>query len=86
MLQQTYWIICCRKEVFKMNIGDIWYDMSEEEKQKTVDLLNMLMDQARAIHTVQDVIKSHIAILKESGITESSVREILNVFVQEVYK
>lgn len=69
-----------------MSVDDIWLSLTEEEKQKVVDSINGFLKQAKSILIVQDVVKRHIVILKENGMTKSAVKEVLNVFVEEVYK
>lgn len=69
-----------------MTIDEIWFSLTEEEKQKVIDSMNTILKQIHSIYIVRDVIKRHIAILKESGMTESATKEVLNNFVQEVYE
>lgn len=64
-----------------MNIEEIWFSLTEKEKQKVIDIMNTLLTQMGAAYIVRDVIKRNVAILKEAGMTESAVRNVLDVFV-----
>lgn len=69
-----------------MSVDDIWLNLTEEEKQEVIDSINGILKQAKSILIVRDIIKRHIVILKENGMTKSAVKEVLNVFIEEVYK